>query len=70
MTSITVKASNLRPGDTLLDPELGTPVYEIDHRMRAVRSTGDLKFLVADLEAHTYREIQLRPGVTINIVRA
>lgn len=51
-----IRADKLKPGMILVDPDLHTPVYAIDHRNRAKPRSGAVKWLVEDLENGGWRE--------------
>lgn len=67
---ITVPAPELRDGMVLLDPEFDTPAAVIDHRMRTVRGSGEVKLLVHDLDARRYTETSVRATTTVRIMAA
>ena len=48
--SVVITGDKVRECMVLLDPELGTPLYWIDHKMPATRGSGDVKFMVHNLE--------------------
>lgn len=66
---VMVEAAKLRPGMVLLDPDLNTPAYAIDHRLRAQRGSGSTVWFVEDLEASTgrYRELVLSPRCLVPV---
>jgi hypothetical protein len=63
-----VKASALRSGMVLLDPELGTPEAVIDHKMRTQRGSGDVRFLVQSLDSGRYSEVNIFGHATVNVL--
>lgn len=71
LTPVTVKsvlARNLREGMTLVD-EFDCPVVIIDHRLKTtVRGTGQVAFLVEDLEGGGWRDITLRPSKPVRVM--
>lgn len=66
--SVMVEARALKPGMILLDPELGTPFYAIDHRKRSTPRSGQLTWLVEVLDGTErrqrgrYTDMVLSPG--------
>jgi hypothetical protein len=64
----TVKASALRAGMVLLDPEFGTPEAVIDHKVRSHRGTGDVRFLVQMLDSGRYVEVNIHEHRTVNVL--
>lgn len=66
--TVDVAANALRPGMVLVDPELLTPAVAIDHRMRAVRGSGEVRYLVADLDNGGWSEVGLRTMATVKVM--
>ncbi|AJA43758.1 hypothetical protein MILLY_86 [Mycobacterium phage Milly] len=66
--TVEVKAANLKEGMVLVDPDLGTPAVGIDHRIRATRGTGNVSFLVADLDDGGWRDLHLRASLVVKVV--
>jgi hypothetical protein len=59
--STPVKATRLREGMVIMDPELGTPALWLDHRTRSTRGSGSVSWYAHDLETgrfgpHTFHE--------------
>lgn len=63
----TVKASALKPGMVLVD-DLDCPVAVIDHRVRATRGTGDVAYLINDLERGGWRTQRLGANSQITVM--
>lgn len=68
--TIEVIARNLKDGMVLVDPELGTPAVGLDHRIRSTRNSGNVSFLVADLENGGWRDLHLTGSVTVKVMAA
>jgi hypothetical protein len=68
MNTTTVKAANLKPGMILVDPATGQPAFEIDHKMSAVRGSGQVRFLGVDYDSHRYIEQQFSPKLNLRVI--
>jgi hypothetical protein len=68
MTTTKVQAKNLKPGMILVDPMTGQSAFEIDHKMHAVRGSGDVRYFGLDYEDRRYSEIGLRPSLMVEVV--
>lgn len=68
MNTETVKATELKPGMMLVDPMTEQPYAEIDHKMRAVRNSGNVTYLAFDLEAGRYIEVHLFKTRKVEVV--
>lgn len=64
---VLVRADRLRPGMVTLDPELNTPVWAIDHRVRATRNSGNVAWFVEDLEGSGYTVAHLYPSTLVPV---
>ena len=53
-THATIRADRLREGMVLLDPDLRTPLYWIDNRLRSPRGSGQVKVNVWNLEDNRF----------------
>lgn len=67
LPAVTLRANQLRAGHLLLDPELGTPSYTIDHRTRAPRNSGQLTFLAFDHETNRYEQLMFSPAAEVPV---
>lgn len=56
-----IRSNRLRSGMLLVDVDLGTPVYMLDHRC------GDGQWLVHDLEAGGFKTLGLGPLVPVAV---
>jgi hypothetical protein len=65
---VEVNASNLKAGMVLVDPELGTPAMGIDHKLRSTRNSGNVEFLVADLENGGWRNLSLFSNTVVSVI--
>jgi hypothetical protein len=65
--TVDVLARNLRPGMILVDPELGTPLVQIDARVRSTPRSGNVSFNVWNLESGRFEPsgLHLRPTLTV-----
>ncbi len=58
---VEIPASKLKECMVLMDPELGTPLLWLDHKMRTVRNSGSVRWLAHNLETGRIEEVSLRP---------
>lgn len=69
-TTVKVQASKLRECMVLTDPELGTPLYWVDHRVRATRNSGQAEFMAHNLETGHLETIRIGGSVKVSVVAA
>lgn len=65
----TVTASKLREGMVLVD-EFDMPAAVIDHRMRATRNSGAVKFMLLDVETGGHIEHAFHANGTVRVAAA
>jgi hypothetical protein len=65
--TVELSPSQFRSGMVLVDPELGTAVYSLDHRVRAARNSGSVRWLVEDLEGSGWVERSFAPNVKVPV---
>lgn len=63
-----VKASSLRECMVLMDPELGTPLMWLDHRLRSTRNSGEVKWLAHNLETGRIETISFRASLELAVL--
>lgn len=68
--SVKVPASALKECMVLMDPELGTPLMWLDHKMRGTRNSGDVKWMAHNLETGRIEEISLFSKLQITVLSA
>jgi hypothetical protein len=68
--SIKVAASKLRECMVLLDPELGTPLYWIDHRVTSTRNSGNATFMAHNLETSRFERLTLFGATEVPVMVA
>lgn len=61
----TLKATSLRPGMVLLDPEFGTPAAVIDHRIGTSR--GTVTYLVNDLDTGGWTQARFHEHAQVKV---
>lgn len=67
---VEIRGSELRAGMVLVDAELETPIGEVDHKLRAVRGTGCVSFLLFDFDAKNWTTSSVRANGTIRVMSA
>lgn len=68
VAAVELPATGLRPGMVLVDPELRTPAAAVDHRMRTIRGSGEVRYLVTNLDAPGWSEINLSARGTVLVM--
>lgn len=63
-----IKATSLKPGHVLMDPELGTPAAMIDHRIPATRGAGTVAYLVNDLDRGGWTKIEIHANKSVSVL--
>ena len=69
MNATTVKGRNLKAGMILLDSETGEPVFELDHKMQAIRNSGCAHWAGYDMVLRTYRDTNIHLNSTVRVAR-
>lgn len=64
----TLEAGKLREMMVILDPELGTPLYWIDHRVRSTRNSGQAEFMAHNLESGHFETIRIGSRVSVPVM--
>lgn len=59
MAGVQIAGSALKPGMVLLDPSLMTPAASLDKKVRSARSSGQVSFLVFDLDSRTFDTVSV-----------
>jgi hypothetical protein len=54
-------ACTLTHGALVCNPDLGTALWQLDHRVPLRDRSGDCQWLVYDFEAGTYRKVRVAP---------
>lgn len=65
----TVPARSLREGMVLVD-EFDMPAAVVDHRMRATRGSGSVKFMLLDVETGKHIEHAFHANRTVRVAAA
>lgn len=68
--SVAVRADKLRECMVLVDPDLGTPVYWLDHRTRAARNSGNVQWLAHNLETGRLEQVSFRASLALPVIAA
>lgn len=68
--TVKVQASKLRECMVLTDPEFGTPLYWIDHRVRATRNSGQAEFMAHNLETGHFETVRIGGSVKVSVMSA
>lgn len=68
--TVMVPVSSLRAGMVLVDPDLRTAVYSLDHRLRAPRNSGSVVWFVEDLEEGGYTKASFGARVSVPVAAA
>jgi len=63
-----MRGGELRPGMVLLDPELRTPEYAVDHRVGRARD-GQVEYLVEDLDRGGWLRLNLTANKLFSVAR-
>lgn len=69
VATVTIKAANLKAGMVLVD-EFNCPVAGVDHRVSTNRGSGDIAFLIADLENGGWNRMAFRPTIDMKVMAA
>jgi hypothetical protein len=67
---VSIPGRDLRAGMVLVDPELHTPIGEVDHKMRAPRLSGLVAFLMFDFDAHNWTSESVRANGSVKVMAA
>lgn len=59
MAGVQIAGSALKPGMVLLDPDLMTPAASLDKKVSSARNSGQVSFLVFDLDGRTYDTVSV-----------
>ena len=63
-----VPATRVRECMVLLDPELGTPAYWIDHRIPSTPRSGQAEFMVHNLETGRFERLAITGHVEVPVM--
>lgn len=63
-----VTASRLRECMVLMDPDLGTPLMWLDHRLRSTRNSGDVKWMAHNLDTGRLETLNLRASADLAVL--
>jgi len=67
---VEIKGSALRAGMILIDPELHTPIGEVDHKMRSQRGSGAVSFLMFDFDARSWTTESVTANGIVKVMAA
>lgn len=70
VAGVQVAGSALKPGMVLLDPDLMTPAVSLDKKVRSARNSGEVSFLVFDLDGRTYDTVAVGANSMIWVAAA
>lgn len=68
--SVKIPASKLKECMVLMDPETGTPLMWLDHKMRTVRNSGSVHWMAHNLETGRIEEINLFAKLQLSVLAA
>lgn len=66
--TVSILGRLIKAGMVLVDPDLDTPVVEVDHRMRAQPGSGEAVFLVFDYDRGQWMEERFHSNSLVKVM--
>ena len=66
--SVAIQANKIRECMILVDPELGTPLYWIDHKVRSTTGSGNAEFLAHNLENGHFETVRIFGTTAVKVM--
>lgn len=66
--STDLKATSLREGMVVMDPQLGTPLLWLDHRTRSARGSGQVTWHAHDLDTGRFEQHNFHQNHRVNVL--